>query len=214
MPWQISRERHLSVALGFLRTRPLSSVHRNQVGKSMSIQKRTIAVSCLLGVLALCAAPKQASAQEDMRAKIEAARKRLESERALPEAERWSLDENHLSELESRAAGGDAQASQFLELARIRMAKLRRERYIQKWGRALNDPDISEELRSHARRMAQLRQVRWLAVEKSYPVLVQRAEELMVSERTRHESRIATIIRELRPGTETEPVSRATEQAQ
>lgn len=146
-----------------------------------------------------------------MRAKIAAVRQRLEAERALPEEQRWELDENHVTELEQRAADGDAQAAQFLELARLRMAKVRRERYIEKWGRALNDPDISEELRSHARRMAQLRRVRWLAVQKGYPALVKRADGLMQAERARHAERVAEIAQELRSGGEG-PAAGSTEQ--
>jgi hypothetical protein len=169
--------------------------------------------SPVLGLLVLISwsLPLEAAADDgDMRARIEETRKRLEAERALPERERWLLEEDQVKSLEERAANGDAQAAQFLELAHVRMAKLRRERYVAKWGRALNDPDITDELRSHARRMAQLRRVRWLAVEKGYPALVQRADDLIEAERARHDGRLEAIVRELRVSSEADGLSRAT----
>lgn len=169
-------------------------------------------IPALFAIVSLGTVVGPASAEADMNAKIEAIRKRLEAERALPEEQRWGLEENQVTDLEGRAANGDAQAAQFLELARVRMAKLRRERYIQKWGRALNDPDVADELRAHARRMAQLRRVRSLAVEKGYPALVRRADDLLGAERARHDGRVAAMIQELRSGGEPQQVSRSSEQ--
>lgn len=174
----------------------------------MPTLKATTLCWTLLSWSSLCFAADPAGADSsDMKARIEQMRKRLESERALPEEQRWALDENHVNNLEERAQDGDTQAAQFLELARDRISRLRRERFIKKWGRALNDPDAADELRVHAKRTAELKQVRLLALSKNYPAVVGRADELIFAERTRFEKRMEAIMAELRGEMPSEPVS-------
>lgn len=144
-----------------------------------------------------------ASAGDDMRSRIAEIRKKLEAERQLPEDQRWQKEEDHVRALEERAEDGELQASQFLELARLRLAKLRRERLIQRWGRALNDPDVAEELRVHARRTAHLKRIRLQARARSFPELAQRADELLAAEKARHEGRLLALVSELRGGAST-----------
>jgi hypothetical protein len=115
----------------YIRARPARCAGPLTGTNCMPTLKATTICLTLLSWSSLCFAADPASADSsDMKARIEQMRKRLESERALPEEQRWALDENHVNNLEERAQDGDTQAAQFLELARDRISRLRRERFI------------------------------------------------------------------------------------
>jgi hypothetical protein len=153
-----------------------------------------------VSALAAGVAAPPAHAESDMQRRIQEVRKRLEAERALPEAERWAMDEKRLDDLEARFAAGETEAGQFLELAQDRMKQARRQRLQKTWGRVLNLPDAPAELRTHALRVAQLKRVRFLAIQRRYPDYAQRATELLNEERQRHEQRMKEIAAELTGG--------------
>jgi hypothetical protein len=154
--------------------------------------------SLFIGQSPLASARDQSEEERQMRQRIEETRRKLAAEQNLPEEQRWEIDEQHIHELEDQAARGDQRATSFLELARDRMARLRRERFEKTWGRMLNHPDAAVELRVHARRAAELDRLRFLAHSRKYPALEQRAEELLKREWQRHTKRMQAIADDLK----------------
>lgn len=123
------------------------------------------------------------------------------------QAERY---EKQAERMETRAknltvdnAGGNAERSP--EYARQRRHQLRRSHLNRRWGGpTLRDPEAAAELKLHAERVARLKRIRSLAMEKSKDdPLAKRAKELLNKEDDRHEQRMKTIQARVAPTAET-----------
>ncbi|MEO8184060.1 MAG: hypothetical protein ABI895_35010 [Deltaproteobacteria bacterium] len=101
------------------------------------------------------------------------------------------------------AAGGERSP----EHARQRRHQLRRSHLNRKWGGAtLRDPEAAAELRVHAERVAKLKRVRSLAMDKSKDdPMAKRAKDLLGKEEDRFELRMKAIQARVAPATASAP---------
>ena len=124
-----------------------------------------------------------------------------QAERYEKQAERMEMRAQNLT-LDNTS--GSAERSP--EYARQRRHQLRRSHLNRRWGGpTLRDPEAVAELKVHAERVARLKRIRTLAMEKSKDdPLAKRAKELLSLEDDRHEERMKAIqARVAPPGSET-----------
>jgi hypothetical protein len=107
--------------------------------------------------------------------------------------------EEQANRMEERAKNLDAEAApggeRTPEYARQRRHQLRRSHLNRRWGGAtLRDPEAVAELKVHAERVAKLKRIRSLAMEKSKDdPLAKRAKDLLSKEEDRHELHMKAI---------------------
>lgn len=113
-----------------------------------------------------------------------------QAERYEKQAERM---ETRAKNLTADNVSGSAERSP--EYARQRRHQLRRSHLNRRWGGpTLRDPEAATELKVHAERVARLKRIRSLAMEKSKDdPLAKRAKELLNKEEDRHEQRMKSI---------------------
>jgi hypothetical protein len=100
--------------------------------------------------------------------------------------------EERAKNLEAESAGGAERSPEF---ARQRRHQLRKSHINRRWGGAtLRDAEAQEELKVHAERVAKLKRIRSLAMDKSKDdPLAKRAKELLAKEEERHETHMKAI---------------------
>jgi hypothetical protein len=112
------------------------------------------------------------------------------------QAQRFEEQANRMEQraknLDSDTAGGGERTP---EHARQRRHQLRRSHLNRRWGGpTLRDPEAAAELKVHAERVARLKRIRSLAMEKGKDdPLAKRAKELLNREEDRHEQHMKTI---------------------
>ncbi|MEY4546928.1 MAG: hypothetical protein RL685_3123 [Pseudomonadota bacterium] len=114
-----------------------------------------------------------------------------QAERFEKQAERMETRSKNLTA--ESAGGGGAERSP--EYARQRRHQLRRAHLNRRWGGpTLRDPEAVAEFKTHSERVARLKRIRSLAMEKGKDdPLAKRAKELLSKEEDRHEQHMKTI---------------------
>lgn len=103
--------------------------------------------------------------------------------------------EERAKNMGSEAAGGSGSPERSPEAARQRRHQLRKSHINRRWGGAtLRDAEAQSELKLHAERVAKLKRIRSLAMDKSKDdPLAKRAKDLLAKEEDRHEAHMKAI---------------------
>lgn len=103
--------------------------------------------------------------------------------------------EERAKNIDSDTAGGSGGSERSPEAARLRRHQLRKSHINRRWGGAtLRDSEAQTELKLHAERVAKLKRIRSLAMEKSKDdPLAKRAKDLLAKEEERHEAHMKSI---------------------